>query len=465
MSYNNRGYSKRRKQRRHQRLLIALVLLIGAAAGSLYGLGWRSLHDLPVLRDPRVASNQPGATTSPMGTLARTTAPTASAIQVPLASSVSPTAVLGNRSGRSVASTVLPGGTPIGPVVVSRATPNSRNTPVPHLTAAGTPSPAASPHGKPTQRPLRKAGAARRLYIVKPGDTLYGISEATRIPLSTLAQANGLTPQSEVFIGQVLLIPTRTAPAGIKLPAPRKQLQTPRVRPLREYSPELVAYLQSRAGKTSVALYLSDGNTMYTFNPDARYLTASTVKVPIMLTQLSKQNTHAGNAYYATADLLAPMIVVGDNDVATQMFRKVGGKPAIESELRARGLTRTVVARRAWGLSKTTAADMAMLMRSLYYGERLDRDLQQAAIGLLGGVVEPQRWGVPEGLGASGYVAFKGGWLQSDDGWQVHQIGIAEVYGQNIVFAFFTAGQPGEVYGRETLEGAARILARRMATR
>jgi beta-lactamase class A len=266
-----------------------------------------------------------------------------------------------------------------------------------------------------------------------------------------------------VYIGQVLLVPTRSAPAGIRLPKPREKLRPPKTLPLAEYSPELVSYLRSRAGRSSAAVYLPATDTLYSFDPDARYLMASTVKVPIMLTQLSRER--AGAAASRNRDLMARMIVVGDNDAATEMFRRVGGKRAIEAELEARGLTHTSIAPRAWGLSETTAPDMALLLRSLYYGERLDADLRQVAIGLLGGVVKDQRWGVPAGLGKSGYVAFKGGWLQRDDGWQVHQIGIAEVYRQNVIFAFYTAGQPSEAYGRETLEGAGRILARGAATR
>ncbi len=462
MSYNYRGYNRRRRQRRMRAgRIFALVLLVGlATVAGLYASGRLSLEGLPLRPSSLVAGvtsrfggPEATATSGPAVATATTTTATTQATDVPspTASRGVPTAAATTRAEAT--------GTPV-------PAPTAAGTTVPEATATSKPTSIVAERPQPTRVPLRKAGPARRLHTVARGETLYGLSLSTGVPFATLARVNGLTTESEVYVGQVLLVPTRTAPIGIKLPGVRRQLQRPKQRPLAQYSPDLVSYLRSRSGTSSAAVYFPDSDTLYTHNPNTRYLTASTVKVPIMITQLSREYARSRDAESSDVHgLLAQMIAVGDNDVASELFRQVGGKRAIEAELRARGIARTDIAGNAWGLSETTAPDMALLMRSLYYGERLNPALRQTAVGLLGSVVESQRWGVPEGLGASGYVAFKGGWLQREGGWLVHQVGMAEVYGQNVIFAFYNANQPSEVYGRETLEDAGRILAQQIGTR
>jgi hypothetical protein len=45
-------------------------------------------------------------------------------------------------------------------------------------------------------------------YIVKRGDTLYGIAKAYNIPLATLADRNGLSHNFHVYAGQRLILPS-----------------------------------------------------------------------------------------------------------------------------------------------------------------------------------------------------------------------------------------------------------------
>lgn len=433
---SSRGYNRRR--RRSAGILALLALLLGAGAAGYYAMERPNVSGLVSGLSARAGQ------TAPPTTAGATSVPTARAqVGLPTAR---PTV-----AGMAAAprSTTAPAATRPRPTTASKP----RRTAVPKPTKA-----AATPTPSPTVVP--KPGPARRTYTVAAGDTLYGIAQETGVPLEVLARANGLDTQSEVYVGQQLLVPTRTAPLGIQLPAPREKLEPPRVRPLAEYSPELVRYLDEREGASSAAIYVPKTDTLYTHNPERRFLMASTIKVPIMLTLLSRQYARDQEATNPGNARITPMIIVSDNSAADQLFPLAGRKRGIEAELRARGLTETAIAPRRWGTSTTTAQDMALLMRSLYYGERLNTSLRRTAIGLMGNVVEEQRWGVPEGLGKSGYVAFKGGWLPTPDGWQVHQIGVAEVNGQNLVFSLYNSNQPGEVYGRETLEGAARIIAR-----
>lgn len=60
-------------------------------------------------------------------------------------------------------------------------------------------------------------GSAKAEYIVRPGDTLWGISDATGVPISQLAAANGLDDPDWVPAGRVLKVPRggpASAPSG-----------------------------------------------------------------------------------------------------------------------------------------------------------------------------------------------------------------------------------------------------------
>jgi LysM repeat protein len=55
-------------------------------------------------------------------------------------------------------------------------------------------------------------GAGPNVYIVKPGETLAGVADQCRLPVSTLAQANQLDPEATLQECQALIIPVRPYP-------------------------------------------------------------------------------------------------------------------------------------------------------------------------------------------------------------------------------------------------------------
>ncbi len=438
-----RGYQGKRRRGRARRLLpLVFLLALGAAGYYGYAYGRNPLAQLASVRPTQTLAGQPSAT-SVTGSV-----------------SVTPTSPATTVAASGATSTPSPAATPAAASSTPTGKPAATATTRPKAVVKVITKRKATPVVKP-----KREQAGLSYYTVRSGDSLWSISARNKLPVEKLASANGLAYNTEVYIGQRLLLPTKGTTFGISLPNVKKELSSPSVRPLTELSPDLTSYLGSRSGISSAAVYVPRTDTVYTHNPNQQYLAASTVKVPVMLTQLAREHERNGKAALPGTDLLVPMITVSDNAAASELFKRVGGQRAVQAELRARGLTDTRIQPVSWGLSTTTAPDMALLMRSLYYGERLNADLRRTAIGLLGSIVEPQRWGVPEGLGDSSYVAFKGGWLPTDNGWQVHQMGMAQVAGEPVIFSFYTKEQPGEVYGRETLEGAGRLLAKTAAGR
>ncbi len=305
------------------------------------------------------------------------------------------------------------------------------------------------------------------------GDTLWGISQRFGTTVQALTRANGISASEPLRIGQKLRIPRTESrneergggPTGLRLPPVSNSVPGPVVRPLRALAPDLVSYLGFRRGESAVAVYVPATNTMYSWNSNVRFYTASTVKVPIMVTLLSERYEADPGATSPGSGLLSPMITASDNDAATALFEQVGGASAVQAELERRGITHTHVDPSHWGLTTTTAPDMALLMRSLYYGQRLNPALRAAAFDLMSHVISGQRWGVPAGLPRSAYVAFKGGWLPVGDGWVVHQVGVVSDGGRTYIFAFYNKGQPSFAYGQETLRRSGEILYARMMSR
>lgn len=70
----------------------------------------------------------------------------------------------------------------------------------------GTPTPSVGTGGAATPIP-GAGGGSGQVYIVREGDTLFGIATRYRVRVMALAQANGISNINLIFIGQRLVIP------------------------------------------------------------------------------------------------------------------------------------------------------------------------------------------------------------------------------------------------------------------
>jgi LysM repeat protein len=55
--------------------------------------------------------------------------------------------------------------------------------------------------------PTYGVGGANRVYIVQPGDNLFGIAARTGRNAYTIAQANGILNLNAIFVGEPLVLP------------------------------------------------------------------------------------------------------------------------------------------------------------------------------------------------------------------------------------------------------------------
>jgi hypothetical protein len=150
---------------------------------------------------------------------------------------------------------------------------------------------------------------------------------------------------------------------------------------------------------------------------------------------------------------LRPMITLSDNDAAWDVYRMIGGGPAVQEVARAARM-RHFVEVGWWSDEQLTAADQARL----FY--RIDRLVPRRHRGyarrLLSSVVAGQRWGIAPAAAARGVRAFfKGGWREE----VVHQAALLERGGRRIAIAVLTRDSPSQAYARQTIAGvAARLL-------
>lgn len=64
------------------------------------------------------------------------------------------------------------------------------------------------------------APAPGSTYTVQAGDTLYSIARRFNVSMAALAQANGITNYSRIYVGQVLQIPSSTTNNDYVVPTP-----------------------------------------------------------------------------------------------------------------------------------------------------------------------------------------------------------------------------------------------------
>ncbi len=216
---------------------------------------------------------------------------------------------------------------------------------------------------------------------------------------------------------------------------PRTILDVQRApRALGELSPGAVQMANSRASTEGVGVFNMHTGDLFTYNGATRFPMYSTSKFPIMLTLLD-QAMRAGRQITADEDaLVKKMIQWSDNNATTELYRRIGGEAAVEAFVRRHGITAIDMNPNYWGLSTTTAPEMARLMGKLGNCTLLNRAWCDYAIGVLRNVDKSQYWGVSAGVPnvyAARTVALKNGWYP-EEGWLANAPDALSTYREDV---------------------------------
>jgi len=238
---------------------------------------------------------------------------------------------------------------------------------------------------------------------------------------------------------------------------PRTILDVQRApRALSELSPGAVQSANSRTSAEGVGVFNMHTGDVFTYNGSTRFSMYSTVKFPIMLTLLD-QAMRAGRQLTAEEDaLVKKMIQLSDNNATSELyFRRIGGEAAVEAFLRKHGITAIDMNPNYWGLSTTTAPEMARLMGKLGNCTILNRAWCDYATDVLRRVDQSQYWGVSAGVPnvyTTRTVALKNGWYPESAGWAINSVGWVKDNGKLYGIAVYTKPSSTMSAGIATVE-------------
>jgi Beta-lactamase enzyme family len=216
------------------------------------------------------------------------------------------------------------------------------------------------------------------------------------------------------------------------------------------------AYLSSRAGNITIALYDVKSGMTYLYRPGVEEQTASVVKVDILQALLHQYQESKAPLGQENDYLASLMIEDSDDDAATSLWNEVGGAAGISKYNDLVGLSATVPNTAGyWGETMTTALDQVELVKHIVFPNTVLDDASRAfELDLMRHVIPIDTWGVSTGPTPSTLVALKNGWVPIVDGnWQINTIGYVTGDGRSYVLAVLTNGNPSEYTGIQTVDG------------
>ncbi|GAA1687059.1 hypothetical protein GCM10009830_38230 [Glycomyces endophyticus] len=222
-------------------------------------------------------------------------------------------------------------------------------------------------------------------------------------------------------------------------------------------------YLASTGTQIEASVAIERGDVRLDYNPDQTHITASIVKVEIMLMVLE---------YWGSVDAIPEdhrealdrMIRESHNDSATTLYNYLGGVDALVAAHARYGLQDTTPDPQGrWGVGWSSAPDQLLLTGLALTRGVLDDEQTELARELMGTVVEEQAWGVSAAAKDGETVWLKNGWdVESQLGglWVVNSIGVLGGDGDDPVsLAVLTSGAVDDVEGVPVVEEIA-VIAR-----
>ena len=269
--------------------------------------------------------------------------------------------------------------------------------------------------------------------------------------------------------------PTRASPSVTPsgTPGPTAEPSVPPTpRPLnrKKLAKAIDAYLAGRSSAVTVEMVDRTTGSSFRYHPGGEYVTASAVKVDILMTLLlQRQRKHRSltAAERADADL---MIRYSDNHAADRLYVKVGGASGVAAANRKFHLTDTEPVDGkcedllCWSLTRTTAKDQRRLLEALLSTKSaLKAKNRNYVLGLMRKVIKAESWGISTAARKGDEVALKNGWMTLErDGerWVIDSIGRVKGHGHDFLIAVLTWHNPTDGYGITTIQHIVELAAK-----
>ena len=232
-----------------------------------------------------------------------------------------------------------------------------------------------------------------------------------------------------------------------------------------ELTAALAPLVQADGGHVAVAVDDLATGGQAAYDGTQEFVTASIVKVDILVTLLY-QAQEAGRALTAEdQDLATTMIENSDNDSASDLYDDVGGAGAIDDANRVCGLSETTAGTDGyWGLTSTTVDDQIRLLRVVFTRpSQLSPASQDYIQSLMSQVEADQQWGVTAAADPGTTFMVKNGWLPNPDLWEINSIGEVTHDGQRMLIAVLSDDNASEYPGISLVEDVAKTAAAALA--
>jgi hypothetical protein len=213
-----------------------------------------------------------------------------------------------------------------------------------------------------------------------------------------------------------------------------------------------VAYLNGRAGRTSLAVLDSQGR-LGGVRLREHFQSASVVKVMFLTAFLQRLNADHRPVSELDNSLLYPMIHESNNDDASAVLERVGSA-AVARVAREAGMQDYATGVGWWAYTQTSAADQARFFVAIE--KLIPRQFWAYARGLMANIEPEQSWGIPPVARPRWQVFFKTGALPSEG--LFNETARLERPGVTFTVSVFTTGDPSMAYGEETIAGVGEAL-------
>jgi hypothetical protein len=213
---------------------------------------------------------------------------------------------------------------------------------------------------------------------------------------------------------------------------------------------EVVEAMGGRSKSIGVSVLDRRTGGWWHYRGDALARAASVSKTLVVAAALRKARAAGSSLSAQQLRQALAAITQSDNASASALYGWIGGHAAVAELAADLGMVDTAGAKPAghWGHTLTTPNDLVRMMQRLTAGSPATHPDDDAyLLGLMGQVVDGQRWGVGTVRSSKVKIRVKNGWMLVDDPWVVNSVGDVRGAGRDYVLALMQRAQPDEETG------------------